>query len=77
MDRDAAAGKRGPHGADRARSTSTSTSTEGEHIRTEISCKFTEGSLEREYAGAGLELLDVYTDPERLFALSLAGPCDG
>jgi L-histidine N-alpha-methyltransferase len=49
----------------------------GEHIRTEISCKFTEDSLEREYAGAGLELLDVYTDPERLFALSLAGPCDG
>jgi L-histidine N-alpha-methyltransferase len=49
---------------------------EGEHILTEISCKFTEDSLEREYAGAGLELLDVYTDPERLFALSLAGPCD-
>jgi L-histidine Nalpha-methyltransferase len=48
----------------------------GEHIRTEISCKFTEDSLEREYAGAGLELLDVYTDPERLFALSLAGPCE-
>jgi L-histidine Nalpha-methyltransferase len=50
---------------------------EGEHIRTEISCKFTEDSLEREYAGAGLELLDVYMDPERLFALSLAGPCEG
>jgi L-histidine Nalpha-methyltransferase len=50
---------------------------DGEYIRTEISCKFTEDSLEREYAGAGLELLDVYTDPERLFALSLAGPCDG
>jgi L-histidine N-alpha-methyltransferase len=46
----------------------------GEHIRTEISCKFTEESLEREYADAGLELLDVYTDRERLFALSLAGP---
>jgi L-histidine Nalpha-methyltransferase len=47
---------------------------EGEHIRTEISCKFTEERLEREYAGAGLELIDLYTDPERLFALSLAGP---
>ena len=47
---------------------------EGEHIQTEISCKFTEESLEREYADAGLELLDVYTDRERLFALSLAGP---
>jgi L-histidine Nalpha-methyltransferase len=47
---------------------------EGEHIRTEISCKFTEGRLEREYARAGLDLLDVYTDSERLFALSLAGP---
>jgi L-histidine N-alpha-methyltransferase len=46
----------------------------GEHIRTEISCKFTEESLESEYADAGLELLDVFTDPERLFALSLAGP---
>jgi L-histidine N-alpha-methyltransferase len=47
---------------------------EGEHIRTEISCKFTEDRLEREYARAGLELLDVYTDSDRLFALSLAGP---
>lgn len=47
---------------------------EGEHIRTEISCKFTEDRLEREYERAGLELLDVYTDSERLFALSLAGP---
>jgi L-histidine N-alpha-methyltransferase len=47
---------------------------EGEHIRTEISCKFTEDSLEREYAGAGLQLIDMYTDSERLFALSLAGP---
>ena len=52
-------------------------SSEGEEIRTEISCKFTEERLEREYAGAGLELLDLYTDRERLFALSLAGPnCD-
>jgi L-histidine N-alpha-methyltransferase len=47
---------------------------EGEHIQTEISCKFTEERLEHEYARAGLDLLDVYTDSERLFALSLAGP---
>ena len=47
---------------------------QGEHIRTEISCKFTEERLAHEYARAGLELLDVYTDAEGLFALSLAGP---
>jgi L-histidine Nalpha-methyltransferase len=46
----------------------------GEHIRTEISCKFTQERLEREYEEAGLELLDVYTDRDGLFALSLAGP---
>ena len=47
---------------------------QGEHIRTEISCKFTEERLTHEYARAGLDLLDLYTDSERLFALSLAGP---
>ena len=47
---------------------------EGEHIQTEISCKFTEERLAHEYGRAGLELLDVYTDDEGLFALSLAGP---
>ena len=31
-------------------------------------------SLAREYAAAGLELLGWYTDPDGLFALSLAGP---
>jgi L-histidine Nalpha-methyltransferase len=46
----------------------------GEHIRTEISCKFTRERIEREYGQAGLQLLDVYTDREGLFALSLAGP---
>jgi L-histidine N-alpha-methyltransferase len=45
----------------------------GEHIRTEISCKFTEDRLEREYGEAGLELLDLFTDRQGLFALSLAG----
>jgi L-histidine Nalpha-methyltransferase len=50
----------------------------GEHIRTEISCKFTQARLEREYAQAGLELHDLHTDGEGLFALSLAGPnCAG
>ena len=34
-------------------------------MRTEISCKFTRDSLEREYAAAGLELLGWYTDPRR------------
>lgn len=46
----------------------------GEHIRTEISCKFTPDGLRREYGWAGLELLGWYTDPEQLFALSLTGP---
>jgi L-histidine N-alpha-methyltransferase len=43
----------------------------GEEIRTEISCKFTQAQLDREYAGAGLELLRWDTDEEGLFALSL------
>jgi L-histidine N-alpha-methyltransferase len=46
----------------------------GEHIRTEISCKFTPARLLEELSGAKLELHGWFTDPERLFALSLAGP---
>jgi len=46
----------------------------GEHIRTEISCKFTPDGLRHEYAAAGLELLDIYMDADRQFALSLTGP---
>jgi L-histidine N-alpha-methyltransferase len=46
----------------------------GEEMRTEISCKFTRESLEREYRAAGLEPLGWYTDPDELFALSLTGP---
>jgi L-histidine N-alpha-methyltransferase len=46
----------------------------GEDIRTEISCKFTHRRLSREYAAAGLELLEWHTDPEGLFALSLTAP---
>jgi L-histidine N-alpha-methyltransferase len=50
---------------------------EGEHIRTEISCKFTAARMLDELAAAGLELHGWFTDPERLFALSLAGPARG
>jgi L-histidine N-alpha-methyltransferase len=46
----------------------------GEEIRTEISCKFTQSGLAREYAAAGLDLLSWHTDDESLFALSLTGP---
>jgi len=43
-----------------------------EEIRTEISTKFTRERLERTYADAGLELVEWWTDPEGLYALSLA-----
>jgi L-histidine N-alpha-methyltransferase len=46
----------------------------GEQFRTEISCKFTRATLEREYCTAGLETFAWYTDPDALFALSLTGP---
>jgi L-histidine Nalpha-methyltransferase len=46
----------------------------GEEVRTEISAKFTRERLEGDYAAAGLELTDWFTDPDRLFALSLAAP---
>ena len=45
-----------------------------EELRTEISAKFTRQRLERDYAAAGLELRGWYTDPEELFAVTLAGP---
>jgi L-histidine Nalpha-methyltransferase len=45
----------------------------GEELRTEISAKFTRERLERDYAAAGLELRGWYTDPEELFAVTLAG----
>ncbi len=44
----------------------------GEELRTELSCKFTRESLERSYSEAGLELVELWTDPDRRFALSLA-----
>lgn len=45
---------------------------EREEMRTEISSKFTREQLEAIYAEVGLELVEWWTDPEDLFALSLA-----
>jgi L-histidine N-alpha-methyltransferase len=47
----------------------------GEELRTEISAKFTRPRLEEDFARAGLELTDWFTDGEELFALSLARRC--
>lgn len=44
----------------------------GEEMRTEISTKFARPGLEGIYAEAGLEITDWWTDPEDLYALSLA-----
>jgi L-histidine N-alpha-methyltransferase len=44
----------------------------GEEMRTEISTKFARPGLEGIYAEAGLELTDWWTDPDGLYALSLA-----
>ena len=46
----------------------------GEELRTEISAKFTPDRLKADYAAAGLELAEWFTDDDGLFALSLAGP---
>jgi L-histidine N-alpha-methyltransferase len=46
----------------------------GEELRTEISAKFTRSRLQSDFAAAGLALERWYTDPDELFALSLAGP---
>ncbi len=43
-----------------------------EEMRTEISTKFTHERLESSYADAGLELVEWWTDPDELYALSLA-----
>ena len=45
-----------------------------EEMRTEISTKFTRERLEASYADAGLEPVEWWTDPDDLFALSLAKP---
>jgi L-histidine Nalpha-methyltransferase len=44
----------------------------GEELRTEISAKFTPHRLQADYAAAGLELAEWFTDDRGLFALSLA-----
>jgi L-histidine N-alpha-methyltransferase len=47
-----------------------------EEVRTEISTKFTRERLGASYADAGLELVEWWTDPEGLYALSLARRAD-
>jgi L-histidine N-alpha-methyltransferase len=44
----------------------------GEELRTEISAKFTPERIEGDLAAAGLELVRWLTDPDALFALTLA-----
>jgi L-histidine Nalpha-methyltransferase len=46
----------------------------GEEVRTEISAKFTRERVEGDYEAAGLRLTEWWTDPQGLFALSLAAP---
>jgi L-histidine Nalpha-methyltransferase len=43
-----------------------------EEMRTEISAKFTPERLRGDLAAAGLELVEVFTDPDALFAVALA-----
>jgi len=43
-----------------------------EELRTEISAKFTPERLRADLAAAGLELVEIFTDPDELFAVSLA-----
>jgi len=43
-----------------------------EEIRTEISAKFTTDGLRADLAAAGLELVELFTDSDELFAVSLA-----
>ena len=43
-----------------------------EELRTEISAKFTPERLRGDLSAAGLELVELYTDPEDLFAVSLS-----
>jgi L-histidine N-alpha-methyltransferase len=45
---------------------------DGELIHTEISAKFTRGRIEGELAAAGLDLVDLLTDADGDFAVSLA-----
>jgi L-histidine Nalpha-methyltransferase len=49
---------------------------DGEEMRTEISAKFTRDQLEAVYREVGLEIVDWWTDPDGLFALSLTRRAD-
>jgi L-histidine N-alpha-methyltransferase len=44
-----------------------------EEMRTEISTKFTAARLEADLAAAGLRVVERYTDPDAMFAVTLAG----
>jgi L-histidine N-alpha-methyltransferase len=44
----------------------------GEELRTEISAKFTRARVQADFEAAGLRIDRWYTDPDELFALSLA-----
>lgn len=44
----------------------------GEEMRTEISAKFSQARLTSDLAASGLELVHLYTDPDRLYGLALA-----
>jgi L-histidine N-alpha-methyltransferase len=46
----------------------------GEEMRTEISAQFRPDGLTGELTVAGLRLLDLWTDPDGDFALSLSTP---
>ena len=43
----------------------------GDEIRTELSCKYTQPSLEARLAGTGLQIEGWHTDPEELFVSAL------
>ncbi len=72
VDRDAPARDRGRCGCASRRSSSTIAFAAGEELRTEISAKFTRARLEADLAAAGLELAEQLSDPDGLFALTLA-----
>jgi L-histidine N-alpha-methyltransferase len=48
----------------------------GEELRTEISAKFTRARVQQDFRAAGLRLDGWFTDPDGLFALSLAARAD-
>jgi L-histidine N-alpha-methyltransferase len=50
---------------------------EREELRTEISAKFTPRRLAADLAAARLEPIELFTDPDALFALTLARPLAG